>query len=185
MPYWWSMARLALAYLAALRAVSAVTIEANTHAAFVRAPLSSPSTRSYGSTSRSWHSRTCCSRSCTGRVRRYCAATPGEEGSGNDSSQDPVEGSGGGKDAGGGGEGGEEGGKAIADNTAPVGNNADHMVSAVSGNGQVVARAVTARNLLQDALVRQDLYPLAADALGRVMVCTMLMAGGLKDRETF
>lgn len=37
----------------------------------------------------------------------------------------------------------------------------------------------------QDALVRQDLYPLAADALGRVMVCTMLMAGGLKDRETF
>ena len=38
---------------------------------------------------------------------------------------------------------------------------------------------------LQDALVRQDLRPLAADALGRVMVCTMLMAGGLKDRETF
>ena len=37
----------------------------------------------------------------------------------------------------------------------------------------------------QDALVRQDLRPLAADALGRVMVCTMLMAGGLKDRETF
>lgn len=33
--------------------------------------------------------------------------------------------------------------------------------------------------------MRQDLYPLAADALGRVMVCTMLMAGGLKDRETF
>lgn len=39
--------------------------------------------------------------------------------------------------------------------------------------------------LQKDALVRQDLYPLAADALGRVMVCTMLMAGGLKDRETF
>ena len=33
--------------------------------------------------------------------------------------------------------------------------------------------------------MRQDLRPLAADALGRVMVCTMLMAGGLKDRETF
>lgn len=39
--------------------------------------------------------------------------------------------------------------------------------------------------LQKDALIRQDLYPLAADALGRVMVCTMLMAGGLKDRETF
>ncbi|CAN0035485.1 unnamed protein product [Ectocarpus sp. 12 AP-2014] len=185
MPYRRSMARLALAYLAALRTVSAVTIEANNHAAFVRAPLSSPSTRSYGSTRRSWHSRTWRSRSCTSRVRRYCAAATPGEGSEDDSSQDPVEGSSGGKDAGGGDEGGEEGGKAIADNTAPVGNKADHMVSAVAGNGQVVARAVTARNLLQDALIRQDLYPLAADALGRVMVCTMLMAGGLKDRETF
>lgn len=38
---------------------------------------------------------------------------------------------------------------------------------------------------LQDALVRQDLRPLAADALGRVMVCTLLMTGGLKDQETF
>ncbi len=66
----------------------------------------------------------------------------------------------GGDVGGGGGEGGGEEGKgaakAMADNTAPMGNNADHMVSAVAGNGQVVARAVTARNLLQ---VRREIFP--------------------------
>lgn len=46
----------------------------------------------------------------------------------------------------------------MADNTAPVGNNADHMVSAVAGNGQVVARAVTARNLLQVCTKYTSLY---------------------------
>ncbi|CAM9341038.1 unnamed protein product [Discosporangium mesarthrocarpum] len=72
-----------------------------------------------------------------------------------------------------------------AADTNPMDNSLDHMVSALSGNGQVVVRAVTARNLVQDALVRQDLRPLAADALGRVMICTLLMAGGLKDKETY
>lgn len=33
--------------------------------------------------------------------------------------------------------------------------------------------------------MRQDLHPLGADALGRVMICTLLMAGGLKNKETF
>lgn len=83
-------------------------------------------------------------------MRRYCAATPGEasgadkdEGKYSDKDSDKGEGSGGGEGS------GETEKKAIPDNTTPVGNNADHMVSAVAGNGQVVARAVTARNLLQ------------------------------------
>ena len=40
-------------------------------------------------------------------------------------------------------------GKGVADDTVPIGNNEDHFVSAVAGNGQVVARAMTARNLVQ------------------------------------
>eukprot|EP00904_Undaria_pinnatifida_P008178 jgi/Undpi1/4490/HiC_scaffold_17.g07844.m1 len=153
------MARLALAYLAALRAVSA---DAGIgQAAFVKSPLAVASR-----SSRTSHWLT--TKSC--RIRRYCTAGP-SSGEGDS----PARGD---------GDGAEEG-KGVADDTFPINNSIDHMVSAVAGNGEVVARAVTARNLVQDALVRQDLRPLAADALGRVMVCTMLMAGGLKDRETF
>lgn len=39
--------------------------------------------------------------------------------------------------------------KKSADNTSPLSNTDDHMVSAVSGNGEVVARAITARSLVQ------------------------------------
>lgn len=98
------------------------------------------------------------------RVRRYCTGTPPGEDSGEERSP---EGSAENSAEGGGGDGGSSdvsgvdgaaAGKAIADNTAPVGNNADHMVSAVAGNGQVVARAVTARNLLQ--VRTSTLYPI-------------------------
>ncbi|CAM9758891.1 unnamed protein product, partial [Phaeothamnion confervicola] len=63
-------------------------------------------------------------------------------------------------------------------------NRDDHIVSVLSGNREVVVKAITARNLVQDALIKQDLRPLAADALGRVMICTLLMSSGLKDQET-
>jgi Hsp33 protein len=67
---------------------------------------------------------------------------------------------------------------------APMSNKQDHLISALSGNGEVVVKAITARALVQDALIKQDLRPLAADALGRVMICTLLCASGLKDKET-
>ena len=67
---------------------------------------------------------------------------------------------------------------------APMSNKQDHLISALSGNGEVLVKAITARALVQDALIKQDLRPLAADALGRVMVCTLLCASGLKDKET-
>jgi molecular chaperone Hsp33 len=67
---------------------------------------------------------------------------------------------------------------------APMSNKQDHLISALSGNGEVVVKAITARSLVQDALIKQDLRPLAADALGRVMICTLLCASGLKDKET-
>lgn len=40
-------------------------------------------------------------------------------------------------------------GEAVADAKSPMGNEGDHMVSAVAGNGEVVVRAITARNLVQ------------------------------------
>ncbi|KAG5189414.1 heat shock protein Hsp33 [Tribonema minus] len=67
---------------------------------------------------------------------------------------------------------------------SPMTNRDDHLISALSGNGEVLVKCITARSLVQDAVVKQDLRPLAADALGRVMVCTLLCASGLKDRET-
>ncbi|CAM9354142.1 unnamed protein product [Chrysoparadoxa australica] len=66
----------------------------------------------------------------------------------------------------------------------PLSNKDDHLVSVLSGNGEVLVRAITARELVQEALVKQDLRPVAADALGRVMICTLLMSQGLKDKET-
>eukprot|EP00640_Fibrocapsa_japonica_P003286 CAMPEP_0113944736 /NCGR_PEP_ID=MMETSP1339-20121228/36273_1 /TAXON_ID=94617 /ORGANISM="Fibrocapsa japonica" /LENGTH=316 /DNA_ID=CAMNT_0000950039 /DNA_START=177 /DNA_END=1127 /DNA_ORIENTATION=- /assembly_acc=CAM_ASM_000762 len=63
-------------------------------------------------------------------------------------------------------------------------NTVDHLVSGLSANEEVVVTAVSTRNLLQDALIRQQLRPLAADALGRTMVCTLLMARRLKGGET-
>jgi molecular chaperone Hsp33 len=76
------------------------------------------------------------------------------------------------------------GGDEIVIETEPMGTEKDHMVSLLSGNGEVIVRALSARNLVQDALIKQDLMPLAADALGRVMVCTLLCSQGLKDEET-
>ena len=67
------------------------------------------------------------------RIRRYSAAASSGEG-----------GSPAGGDGGGAGEG-----MGVADDTFPLDNSLDHMVSAVAGNGEVVARAVSARNLVQ------------------------------------
>ncbi|CAM9465323.1 unnamed protein product [Ascophyllum nodosum] len=180
------MARLTLAYLAALRAVS---VDAGIgHIAFARGPLATASSRPpRGLTTRS----SCTSvglsaRAWTSTPRFSVASAPlGRVSEGTISSQMAGAGAGAGEGVPQPGDGEVPEGKGVADDTVPIGNNEDHFVSAVAGNGQVVARAMTARNLVQDALVRQDLRPLAADALGRVMVCTMLMAGGLKDRETF
>lgn len=71
----------------------------------------------------------CCSGSCSRVHRHRLASTRPDE-----SSED--------------GAGPTAGKDARADN-APLDNKGDHMVSAISGNGEVVARAVTARNLVQ------------------------------------
>ena len=69
------------------------------------------------------------------RIRRYSAAASSSSGEGGSPT---------------GGDGGEgEEGKGVADDTFPLDNSLDHMVSAVAGNGEVVARAVSARNLVQ------------------------------------
>jgi len=59
----------------------------------------------------------------------------------------------------------------------------DTLVSALSADGGIVVRAVSARNLVQDALIRLQLSPVPAQALGEVAVCNLLLASGLKDRE--
>jgi len=63
-------------------------------------------------------------------------------------------------------------------------NNDDFLISALSENMEVSVKVLTARNIVQDAMIRHQMKPLATDALGRVMICSLLMSNGLKDQET-
>jgi hypothetical protein len=68
--------------------------------------------------------------------------------------------------------------------TAAAGNT-DHMATAVSADGSVSAKAVATTNLVGEATRLQGLGGLAAAALGRALTCSLLVADGLKDDETF
>jgi len=60
----------------------------------------------------------------------------------------------------------------------------DVLISALSENLEVSVRTVSARNIIEEARRKQLLQPLATDALGRVLICALLMSNGLKDNET-
>mmetsp|Transcript_9319 Transcript_9319/g.17756 ORF Transcript_9319/g.17756 Transcript_9319/m.17756 type:complete len:362 (-) Transcript_9319:134-1219(-) len=60
----------------------------------------------------------------------------------------------------------------------------DYLISALSENLEVSVKVLSARELVQEAVVKQQLQPLATDALGRTMLCALLMSNGLKDQET-
>jgi len=59
------------------------------------------------------------------------------------------------------------------------------MATAVSADGSVSAKAVVTTNLVGEATRLQGLGGLAAAALGRALTCSLLVADGLKDDETF
>ena len=62
---------------------------------------------------------------------------------------------------------------------------ADQLVSALSADGSIVAKAVVATELCAETSRLQGLAPLASAALGRALMCCILVADGLKDDETF
>jgi molecular chaperone Hsp33 len=61
----------------------------------------------------------------------------------------------------------------------------DEMCTALSADGFVSAKAVVSSTLVRELATRQNCLPLAAAALGRAVICTLLMAEGLKQEETF
>ena len=58
-------------------------------------------------------------------------------------------------------------------------------MSAISADGFVSAKAAVTTALVRDLAARQGCLPLAAAALGRALTCSLLMADGLKQEETF
>jgi molecular chaperone Hsp33 len=57
----------------------------------------------------------------------------------------------------------------------------DEMCTALSADGFVSAKAVVSSTLVRELATRQNCLPLAAAALGRAVICTLLMAEGLKQ----
>lgn len=61
----------------------------------------------------------------------------------------------------------------------------DHIVTALSGDGSISAKAIVTTNLVAEASRCQGLGGLAAAALGRAVTCSLLVAEGVEEDETF
>ena len=60
-----------------------------------------------------------------------------------------------------------------------------HIVTAISGDGSISAKAVVTTDTVEEVRRLQGLEGLACAALGRALSCSMLIAEGLKEDETF
>merc|ERR1719440_23645 len=61
----------------------------------------------------------------------------------------------------------------------------DHIVGAMSACGSISARAIVTTELISEAMRLQGLGKVAAAALGRALTCSLLVAEGAKDDESF
>ncbi len=60
----------------------------------------------------------------------------------------------------------------------------DQVFSAISGDGSVKVTVCTARNLLNDLMLAHSMTATPADALGRTLVCALLMSNGIQAEQT-
>lgn len=60
----------------------------------------------------------------------------------------------------------------------------DQVFSAISKDGSVKVTVCTARNILNDLMLAHSLTTTPADALGRTIVCSLLMSNGIQDEQT-
>ena len=72
-----------------------------------------------------------------------------------------------------------------ATTAAPVDSAADELVTAISGDGSISAKAIVTTALVAETSRLQGLGGLAAAALGRALTCTLMIADGLEEDETF
>ena len=61
----------------------------------------------------------------------------------------------------------------------------DHILGATSADGSISAKAMVTTTLVSEATQLQGLGGLAAAALGRCLTCTLLIADGTEEDETF
>lgn len=62
-------------------------------------------------------------------------------------------------------------------------NREDQVFSALSEDGGIKVTAVTARNLLNDMSLQHTMTKTPTDALGRAVVCGLLMANGIQEEQ--
>lgn len=62
-------------------------------------------------------------------------------------------------------------------------NKRDQVFSAISKQGGIKITAVTARNIMNDLMIQHHLSSVSADALGRTIMCSLLMANGIQDEQ--
>ena len=60
----------------------------------------------------------------------------------------------------------------------------DQVFSAMSKDGSVKVTACTARNLINDVMIMHTMNKTPADALGRTIVCALLMSNGMQEEQT-
>mmetsp|Transcript_44021 Transcript_44021/g.109028 ORF Transcript_44021/g.109028 Transcript_44021/m.109028 type:complete len:338 (+) Transcript_44021:138-1151(+) len=60
----------------------------------------------------------------------------------------------------------------------------DEFLSCISADGSVSAKAIVATRMVRDITDKQGCQPLASAALGRAMICGLLVADGLKGDES-
>lgn len=60
----------------------------------------------------------------------------------------------------------------------------DQVFSAISADGSVKVTACTARNLVNDLMIAHTMTATPADALGRTIVCALMMSNGMQDEQT-
>ncbi|KAG7374277.1 Hsp33 domain containing protein [Nitzschia inconspicua] len=63
-------------------------------------------------------------------------------------------------------------------------NQRDQVFSAISDDGSVKVTACTARNLINDLMIMHTMTAIPADALGRTVICALLMSNGMQAEQT-
>jgi len=63
-------------------------------------------------------------------------------------------------------------------------NRRDQVFSAMSEDGSVKITVCTARNLINDLMIMHTMTAVPADALGRTVVCALLMSNGMQAEQT-
>ena len=59
----------------------------------------------------------------------------------------------------------------------------DQVFSALSGEGGIKVTAATARNIMNDITLQHTMTAISAEALGRTVICSLLMANGIQDEQ--